>query len=206
MGNCIKAETTPNFQAHEIKVHEPPASNSVPFKKRIILKSQEELYHIKDLQDNSFRDLKKATFDGFVTKAKVVSVYDGDTLTLVFYYNDRPIKDSFRMLGYDSPEIHPLNTIAHRDLHIEAAHVARNKLIEKVNNKIVWVKFTHEEKFGRIMGTIYADSEKLTENLPSINDLMISKGYGKAYTGGHKEEFTEHELNRIIEGGKNKID
>lgn len=158
-------------------------------------------YHEKELQSNTFQELSKFTFCGLITKAKIVSVYDGDTVTLVFYYHNIPIKDSFRMLGYDSPELKPVKTIENRELHIHAGRVAKEYLSSKILDHLVWVKFSQEEKYGRLMGTLYYCHEGQTE--PDINDNinaeMILKGYGKPYDGGHKSEFTKNELQKIVD-------
>lgn len=141
-----------------------------------------------------------------MTKARVVDVYDGDTVTIVFYFQDHPIKDSFRMLGYDSPEMKPLKTIPNRDLHIQAARVARKYLHDTIIDQIVWVHFVQEEKYGRLMGELFMidphHPNYFTGKEKSINATMIQKGFGKPYNGGHKEDFTVSELEHIlIDGG-----
>ena len=73
----------------------------------VTIPTTNDKYHTADLLNQSFSDLEKFTYAGLLTKAKVVDVYDGDTITIVFYHNGQPIKDSFRMLGYDSPEMKP---------------------------------------------------------------------------------------------------
>lgn len=160
-------------------------------------------YHTKDLIKNTFEDLREFTFDGLITKAKIVDVYDGDTVTIVFYYKDMPIKDRFRIRGYDSPELKPRKDIECRTLHINAAKRARNFLIVKLLNQIVWVKFSDEEKYGRLMGDIYFINPKsdnvFTGNEISISTMMLENGFGKQYGGGHKIEFTVDELKRIIQ-------
>lgn len=160
-----------------------------------------DTYHTQELTTQSFDELNKFTFNGLITKAKVVDVYDGDTVTLVFYFNDIPIKDSFRMFGYDAPEIKPSKTIPHRDLHIIAGHFVRDFLKQKILGQLVWVKFCQEEKYGRLMGYLYMispDQPTVFSDADNINELMISKGYGKPYRGGHKSEFSEQELIKIL--------
>lgn len=161
-----------------------------------------DIHHTKDLLKNSFDNLKKFTFEGIITKAKVTDVYDGDTITIVFYYHNIPIKDNFRMIGYDSPEIKPRKDIQNRNLHITAAKHVKEFLRNKLLNQIVWVKFSHEEKYGRLMGDIYMinpnSKNKFIGNEDCINQLMVGNGFGKQYGGGHKTEFTDIELNKII--------
>ena len=55
------------------------------------------------------------SFDGYKCKAKVVSVYDGDTFTACFKYRGQIIKYRFRTFGYDSPEMKPLKSKPNRE-------------------------------------------------------------------------------------------
>ena len=48
------------------------------------------------------------SFDGKKITAKVVDIYDGDTITVVFRDGGRLIKHRVRLIGYDSPEMKPL--------------------------------------------------------------------------------------------------
>lgn len=161
-------------------------------------------YHTEELRSQQFTELRKFTFDGLVTKAKVVDVYDGDTVTIVFYYNHQPIKDSFRMLGYDSPELKPLKTTPNRELHITAGEIVKKYLQQLILDQLVWVRFCREEKYGRLMGELYliqsSHPDQLLDTDESLNHHMIARRFGKPYHGEHKEAFTEKELHTIIGG------
>lgn len=161
-----------------------------------------DIYHTADLHNNSFSELSKFTFNGLITKAKIIDVYDGDTVTLVFYYGNQPIKDSFRMYGYDSPEIKPPKTLPNRELHVKAGLYVKEYLKTQILNKIMWVKFCQEEKFGRLMGELYYinpnNEQKFIGDEININNMMIQKGYGKLYHGEAKTGFTDDELNLIL--------
>jgi endonuclease YncB( thermonuclease family) len=158
--------------------------------------------HTNDLLCGSFEHLTKFTFKGLVTKAKIVDVYDGDTITIVFYYHDIPIKDNFRLFGYDAPELKPLKTTPNRDLHVKAGLFVKDYMRSQFLGKIVWVKFIEEEKYGRLMGYLYPMSEQVfSDQIESVNQMMIRKGFGLPYDGGHKSEFTLEQLNTILEAG-----
>lgn len=162
--------------------------------------------HTNELKSNSFSDLKKISYDGWITKAKVVDVYDGDTVTIVFYRNDMPIKSSFRLYGYDSPELKPTKKCPNRDLHIKAGIIAKQYLSNEILNKIVWIKFCGDDKYGRLMGNIYRtqndEDSELSEDNVCVNDTMIKNGYGLPYHGGRKTLFTTECLNKIVNCGK----
>lgn len=164
--------------------------------------SKKDIYHTKDLENNTFEDLDFFTFDNITTKCKVVDIYDGDTVTLVFYYNNAPIKCKFRLYGFDAPEIKPTKNTDNRDKCIEAGKKVKKILEDKILNKIVWVKFCEEEKYGRAMGNIYLIDDKHKDKMNGdelcINEWIVKNNYGKEYKGGKKSEFTKEELDDII--------
>ena len=169
----------------------------------IVCSTENVKYHALDDQGLDVRDrLYKGNFDsldyhtfaGVMTYAKCVNVYDGDTCSLVFYYRGEPIKVHFRMNGYDSPEMKPSLSIPNRDRHIAAAHAAKMYLERVILGRVLYVVFTKEEKYGRLMGDIFLNRD----DSMSINSLMINSGHGKEYKGAKKGEFTTAELDRIL--------
>ena len=145
------------------------------------------------LESSSFDYLEYFSFNGLKVKAKVVSIYDGDTCTVVFFYNANPIKLRLRMEGYDAPELKPKNDVENRELHMEAGKKSRDKLKELVLGKVVRLEINdkNNDKYGRLLGTLYYKGE-------NINNYMILNKFGKKYTGGKKEDFTIEELNYIL--------
>lgn len=187
MGNfCCCLSSSP----HQAVQSQPPVASKVS-----------DPYHTAELELRDFNDLSKFSFTGILTKARVVDVYDGDTVTVVFYYGDRPIKDSMRLAGYDAPELHPRRDCENREQIVVAAQIAREFLLKLVNNQIVWVKFTKEDKYGRLLGHIYlVDPESrdiFMGQETCVNRLMVERGYGKSYDGGTKCDFSIEELQYI---------
>ena len=125
-------------------------------------------------------DIKLHTFADETIKCKVVDVYDGDTITIIFRNHCFLEKYKLRLYGIDTPELKPLKDIENRDIIIENAKKARDALKNKILNKIVKITFMKEEKYGRLLGTIYYNKE-------NINDWMIKNNFGKSYFGGKKE-------------------
>lgn len=142
--------------------------------------------------------MKLFTFDGLATNARVVDVYDGDTVTVVFYYNNQPIKQKMRLIGYDTPEMKPKMTMQNRDKYVAAANKAKCFLKQLILNKVVWIELKREEKYGRLLGDmkVYNNQHEITA---SVCDVMLKHGYGKKYAGGCKSEFTENDID-IING------
>lgn len=129
---------------------------------------------------------KKFDYSGVHTKAKVVGVYDGDTITIVFRYRGELQQHNCRMMGYDSPELRPSKKMPNREQEIEAAKRARDKLREMVgydefysSTKLVDVKLDKFDKYGRPLVQVYC-------NGINVNEWMIVNGYGYPYNGGTK--------------------
>lgn len=116
-------------------------------------------------------------------QCKVIDCYDGDTITIVFPFGNKPYKDKFRLLGLDTAEIRTKN----KD-EKEAGIIAKNWLSEQILNKKVWIRFNKEEKYGRLMGVIYRTND---ENSLSINDELIQRGLAYAYDGKKKTDFAD---------------
>ena len=169
---------------------------------------QTDLENIFDSNTNQNPNLdkiqcKKLDLNNIIGNFYVDSVYDGDTITILIpikthiynmvsvdkidinsdsnksntiYFN----KVHVRLLNLDTPEIKPLKDIPNRDEHIRKAKEARDFLSNIILNKIIQVKFYQNDKYGRPLVEIYHDSI-------CLNELMITKGYGKKYSGGTKD-------------------
>jgi endonuclease YncB( thermonuclease family) len=114
--------------------------------------------------------------------AKVVDCYDGDSIKAVFKFNGKYQLFTIRMYGYNTPELRPSLKMENRDQEIESAKKAKDALKDMILNKIVHLKCHGCGKYGRILGEI-----KLSQDdQESVNNKMISMGYGKEYFGGKK--------------------
>jgi endonuclease YncB( thermonuclease family) len=167
---------------------------------------------------NFFDNLKTAnsetnefTLNGTCDMGKVVYVYDGDTVHMVFNFNNKLTRFTCRLLGVDSPEICPKNVSDEikRKQEIDIAIKSRNYLIEQVTNmkiinermtkkeiktfcssgnNLVWVKCYEFDKYGRLLVELY----KNKEDLVSINQDMVDKKLVVKYDGGTKSKFEEN--------------
>jgi micrococcal nuclease len=115
------------------------------------------------------------SFEGLKTYCFVSSIYDGDTVNVVFYHKREPIKYKVRLYGIDTPEIRT------RDKkEKELGYKARDYLREIMLEKTVLVEFMKYDKYGRILGVFY------DKNNNNINKIMVDNGYAKEYFGGTK--------------------
>lgn len=112
-----------------------------------------------------------------IYSGKVVKVYDGDTITIASRLPNlnKPIyRFSVRLSGIDSPEIKGKTEIE-KNLAIKA----RDALHDKIFGKIVLLKNTSIEKYGRILADVYLEDLHL-------NKWMLENNYAIEYDGGTK--------------------
>jgi endonuclease YncB( thermonuclease family) len=148
--------------------------------------------------------------DGQMLLAKVVEVYDADTITIVFragYKQDgtpEVRKYKLRLFGIDAPELHPKKDGKWTQLEKEASLAMRSMLclMLQLSYNLVVIKFTKEEKFGRLMGTVWcydpATPYYLGKDAVSLNELLVSRYGCRVYKGDKKQPWKKRELVDII--------
>ena len=106
----------------------------------------------------------------YVYSAKVVSVYDGDTITIDIDLGFGIVmkKQKVRLFGIDTPEI--------RGEEREQGLISRDFLREKILDKEVIIQTIKDKtgKYGRWLGIIYIENT-------NINELLITEGYAERY-------------------------
>lgn len=137
----------------------------------------------------SKKDKENSSYKGMKCWAKCVDVYDGDTCTIKFFYRNEITQRAIRLFGIDTPEIHP-KTLGRSASSIkkekELALLAKRELSNMISgNKLIYIKFEEDDKYGRPLVTIYTDDKQNK----SVNDIMIEKGHGIKYLGDHKQDF-----------------
>lgn len=130
---------------------------------------------------------------GEVHLVKVISVYDGDTLTVALIRNGKYIKQKVRMNGYDTPEIKPSLSKPNREKEIEMAKKARSDFISQ-HQEYMWLFCDGRDKYGRILGRLYRSTCMGGMENISINDWMIRNSHAYPYDGGTKKEWVEIQL------------
>jgi micrococcal nuclease len=135
---------------------------------------------IKELFNFNTKNAKKFIFQDVITLAKVLKVYDGDTITILFKYNNEYLRISCRIMGIDTPELR-----GSCDKEKELGYIARDYLSNLILNKIIKIHILDEGKYGRPIINIFLLDQEET----NINKLMISGGYAKPYYGGAKSPW-----------------
>lgn len=133
-------------------------------------------------------DTKEFSFTGRKCEGKVVSVYDGDTVKLVFPLTDeepdRLYKWSCRLLSVDTPEVRTRN-LREKKFGISV----RDYLREKILNKVVMVHCHDFDKYGRLLVELFIKDEIRKYDFVSINNWLIENNYAKKYDGGTKSKW-----------------
>ena len=135
-------------------------------------------------------------FQGKQVIAKVVSVYDGDTLTAIFRLNQdpasasasAPLKYSVRLTGIDTPEMKPPKTTPNREALIALAKSARDFVITRTTGQLVMLDLQGLDKYGRVLARVYLTPTP--DPAYCINDMLIQAGFAKPYAGGTKVTWT----------------
>ena len=112
--------------------------------------------------------------------ARKVSVYDGDTLTLVVQVNGRLFRRRCRCVGYDAPELKGQNA------ETEAARAARDYLVSLTPEGVFYVDCHGHDKYGRLLVEWEVQSTSDPTSRVPLREEMILRGHGYAYQGGRK--------------------
>ncbi len=112
--------------------------------------------------------------------AHVVSVYDGDTITVAAVpWPGVTIRVGVRVEGIDTPEI-----LGKCEAEKALAVRARDRARELVGATVELRNVRHGKFAGRVVADVYADGVRLA-------DVLIAGGLGRAYDGGKREGWCE---------------
>jgi endonuclease YncB( thermonuclease family) len=145
------------------------------------------------------------TLAGLNTVGKVLSVYDGDsvTLALVLEHHVPQIKwAKARLNGIDAPELKPLLSIDNRSDVVNKAKASRDRLKELVESNpdcIVRVHVHGEDKYGRLLVSLFPLALALSAGRvasggsgsglheASYNAQLVREEHALLYDGGRKK-------------------
>ena len=134
--------------------------------------------------DNATNKTQVFSFEGRKCEGKVVDVYDGDTVKIVFPLSDKEPERLYRwncrLINVDTPEIRTKNL-----KEKEYAKLVRDKLREKILQNIVTVQCKDFDKYGRLLVEIFYEDT-------NINQWLIDNQYAKQYDGGKKSKWFEN--------------
>jgi micrococcal nuclease len=141
-----------------------------------------------DLLDNSVFDLPLYSINNIKCQGRIVDIYDGDTITIVFKLGNQLQKHKIRLYGINTPELKGstrnegiiarnflLSQIIGNELELEKEY-KRNQIVDMLKEckKLFTFELLGEEKYGRVLGKVYNGDE-------CLNDLLLLHGYAKEY-------------------------
>lgn len=137
-------------------------------------------------------DSREFTLNGSTATAKVVHVYDGDTIHVVLVVFDQLYKFKCRLAGLDTPELKVSRNDPHRELHRQAGLKVAEYVRQLINQQIVRLKIYEYDKYGRILCDVYL------YNGVSLNQLLLDKRLAVPYDGRTKTGWTPELLRQIV--------
>ena len=156
-----------------------------------MLKGVDDLVHVeplKPLNNEDYETLLKCedaplfSLNYQTHLAKVLSIYDGDTITAVFFIKGDLRKYKIRINGIDTAEM--------KDSDPQVSELAHHTVeaILPIKGKIVKAELGNFDKYGRVLSKI---SVATAEGDIDLTKWMIEKGIAKAYDGKTKNVFTK---------------
>lgn len=118
--------------------------------------------------------------------ARVVSVYDGDTVTLLASFGGSLGRCNMRLCGIDCPEMRGRGASER-----EAAEAVRDVVRGQCLDRVCKVHAQGMDKYGRLIGDVETPQGRF------VARLLLDEGLARAYDGGTRSPFTDEELERI---------
>jgi len=158
------------------------------------------------IENCTYNNTPEFSLCGLTLQGRVLSLYDGDTMSMALPVLNTFYKFTCRLNGIDTPEIKPRKDKPNRDNEIVWAKKARAELLKLVtqdestffdnldlkkeeiiqklqeNRNLVTVKCLEFDKYGRLLVELY--SSKTGDK--SFSNCLVDKNLAVSYDGGKK--------------------
>jgi endonuclease YncB( thermonuclease family) len=157
----------------------------------------DKINSIRELYRNHGNNTPYFSLKGMKTYARVIDVYDGDTITIVIDVNNFFLKFKCRLNGIDTCEIRSKNTLI-KQLAVQAKNrlfnLITNHTIDELYNKkelieyfdknvsIIWVHCLDFDKYGRLL----IDCSSSPDAPKSFSQILIDEKLACSYDGDTK--------------------
>lgn len=160
-----------------------------------------------EIDQCDFEKTPAFTLENNVYSAKVIDIYDGDSVTCAIYIFGKYYKFSVRLAGIDTCELKSKNReqglrarmrlfelVTKRDSVGIDIHIARKNLRQKMKESKchVTLRCGSFDKYGRLLGWLY-NSEDI-EMQKSFNDILVNEKLAYVYFGEKKLSDDEQNL------------
>ena len=145
-------------------------------------------YRLSKLKESTMDNTQIWDLKDKKVQAKIIKVYDGDTVWASFYLHNKIYRFNIRLYGIDTPEMKPPKDQENREKEIELSKLAKKYLEKLVLNKIITLELLGKEKYGRLLGKIYLKHGYLCfSTYLDVNKDMVDKDHAYEYYGKTKK-------------------
>ena len=146
---------------------------------------------IEELSNKTKENTEYMTLENNEYTAKIVYIYDGDTMHVVFKEFGQYFRWNCRISGVDTPELRTKN-----EKEKELGYKVRDVLREKFMDKIVKIKCGEFDKYGRLLIDVYVPDEikNPEQETQMLSSWLIENKYAYAYDGGTKKSWDDVEF------------
>jgi endonuclease YncB( thermonuclease family) len=147
-------------------------------------------YQHNELQNINIESLELFSLKGKTFLAKIIDVYDGDTITVAFKEFGKYSIFKCRIMHIDTPEIKKRVKPKNEEERIKfenekkRAIIIRDIMREKLLNQIIHINCDKFDLYGRLLVEF-----NIPETNIKIHTWLIENNYAKPYEGKHKEEW-----------------
>lgn len=142
---------------------------------------------IERLESIDPKTVLKVPFQNKIINARIEDIYDGDTVKIIIFFGEMPVKFALRILGIDTPEIRQSDGRLTEEHH--AAVRVRDYIRSLFPNNIAKIRISDWDKYGgRVLGDLYL----LTGE--NVSEILMSGGWARKYQGEKKKAWTLEEL------------
>lgn len=130
---------------------------------------------LMDVKDISRKNFKPYVFDK--KYVRVIDVYDGDTITIIYCKDGTIYRDKIRLNGIDAPEKRTKDLVEKK-----YAEMSKKYLEDRIYGKIIELRnVVPNEKYGRILCDVYYNDVNICEE-------MVEKRLAVKYSGKTKDK------------------
>ena len=149
-------------------------------------KNKEHEEMLAELSTKTKQNTDHMSFENKVYYAKIVHIYDGDTMHVVFKEFGSFYRWTCRIVGVDTPELRTRN-----EHEKKLGYKVRDALREKLLDKIVKIKCEKFDKYGRLLIDVYIPNEMKREDAETgmLSEWLIDSQYAYEYDGGTKQNW-----------------
>jgi endonuclease YncB( thermonuclease family) len=164
-----------------------------------------------DFVHKTFSNTTTLTLQNYYTLARVVDIYDADTIICIIYIFNDFYKFNIRLGGIDTCEMK-----SHNEVLKQHAYVARNRLfalitgitinntftriqlreILNTNNYVIKILCDKFDKYGRLLGYIYNMNTHNNDVINSYNQILVKEKLAYEYSG--KTKLTDKEQIKLL--------